>query len=225
MLKFLLREKFTFLLVFLLIHTVAIPFFNHVADMEVLLDITFSAILISSILTVLRGKKSLIAMVLLVLPGLVLIWVQVFNESSEVYLANVLFQTLFNFYMVLIILLFIFKSARITRNIISAAVVAYLFVGLLFSNIYLILELLTPGSFSVAHDLILLEPSSLRYFSYVTLTTLGYGDVLPITEQAKSLAILEAFIGQIYLAVLIARLVGLQAGGQQPESPVQEPEN
>lgn len=225
MLKFLLREKFTLLLVFLLIYTVAIPFLSHLSDMEILLDITLSVILISSILTVFRGKKSLVGMVLLVLPGLALLWMHVFTESSGVYLANVLFQIIFNAYMVLIILYFIFNSPRITRNIISAAVVAYLFVGLLFSNIYLALELLTPGSFSVAHDTILLDPSSLRYFSYVTLTTLGYGDVLPISEQAKSLAIMEAFIGQIYLAVLIARLVSLQAGGQPPENPGQEPEN
>ena len=47
------------------------------------------------------------------------------------------------------------------------------------------------------------------YFSFVTLTTLGYGDILPLTDRARSLAYLEAVIGQIYLAVLVGKLVGM----------------
>jgi voltage-gated potassium channel Kch len=91
--------------------------------------------------------------------------------------------------------------------------VAYLFVALFFAKSFLVLEILSPGSFSISSDRIMTDPSVMKYFSFVTLTTLGYGDVVPISDQAKTLAISEAFIGQIYLTVLIARLVGVYAAG------------
>ena len=88
--------------------------------------------------------------------------------------------------------------------------VVYMFIGSLWFHIFVILETLQPGSFSPPHDLLCENPTVFIYYSFVTLTTLGYGDITPLTTQAGSLAISEAIIGQIYMAVLITRLVGLQ---------------
>jgi len=211
--KFFSREKFTVLLGFLLIYVIATPFFALILDEELLLNITFSAVMLSAVMTVYHKKKSRIAFVLLGIPCIVVIWLKLSIDSSQIIMAGVILQALFNSFMVFLLLLFIFEAPVITRNTISAAIVAYLFIALLFTNLFLLLELIFPGSFSPAHDKILADPSLLRYFSYVTLSTLGYGDVVPLTEQAKTLAIAEALIGQIYLTVLIARLVGVYASG------------
>ena len=208
MINFFFREKFTILLGLLLTYVLLTPFFPAIVDQDLLLTITFSAVMVSAVLTLSREKKSRIVVVLLVVPSLVLIWLKLSIFSSELILAGVVLQAVFDLFMVFIIILFVFKSPVITRDILSASIVAYLFVALFFANAFLALELISPDSFFISHDLLIKDPSVFRYFSFVTLTTLGYGDVVPISSQAKTLAIGEALVGQIYLTVLIARLVG-----------------
>jgi len=94
-----------------------------------------------------------------------------------------------------------------------AALDTYLLVGLIFGVCYTVLDQLWPASFGAADasDLVLARGI---YFSFVTLATLGYGDIVPISDAARGLAILEAVAGQMYLAVLVARLVTLY--GREP---------
>ena len=104
---------------------------------------------------------------------------------------------------------FCVQGQRATRPASPTAGMVYLFIGLLWSDIYAILEHLQPGSFSFAHSQAGTKLSDFSYYSFVTLTTLGYGDITPLTSKARAFAMLEAIIGQLYLVVLIARLVGL----------------
>jgi hypothetical protein len=93
---------------------------------------------------------------------------------------------------------------------IFAALDAYLLAGLLFGVWYWMLEQAWPGSFHLASGTAL-DLSSAVYYSFVTIATLGYGDIVPASNPARGLAILEAIGGQMYVAVLIARLVTLYA--------------
>ena len=217
MINFFFREKFTILLGVLLIYVIATPFFSSIINEDLWVDITFSAVMVSAVLTLSRDKKSRILGVLLAAPCLVLIWLKLSIPSSELILAGVVLQAMFNFYMVILIIIFVFHAPVINRDTLSAAIVAYLFVALFFANAFLCLELISPGSFSTSHNQLMADPGVLRYFSFVTLTTLGYGDVVPISSQAKTLAIGEALIGQIYMTVLIARLVGVYAAGNHQQ--------
>ncbi len=110
------------------------------------------------------------------------------------------------------------KQRDVTADTVFGGICGYLLIGLVWSSIFSIIEHLTPGAFVIDGVAVsgLSEPTpgrrtfpQLTYFSFVTLTTLGYGDVAPITPQARTLSWLEAGAGQIYLAVLVARLVGL----------------
>ena len=105
---------------------------------------------------------------------------------------------------------YIFLARSVTRDVIYAAISIYLLLGAIFVPMYGILESLSPGSFvdGAAPD----GPVSwqqLIYYSYATLTTMGYGDVLPVSWWARSFASAEAIVGVLYLAILMARLVGL----------------
>ncbi|HWB11395.1 MAG TPA: potassium channel family protein [Pirellulales bacterium] len=106
---------------------------------------------------------------------------------------------------------------EVTADNVAGAVCAYLFLGLGIGALYAIIETLQPHSFQAAGSLAaeLVDPlhrrSTLIYFSFVTLTTAGYGDVVPVTALTRTLAMLEAVLGQFYLAVLVAGLVGIRA--------------
>jgi Ion channel len=89
-----------------------------------------------------------------------------------------------------------------------AALDAYLLAGLIFAVCYWLLDRTWPASFGVASASDL-DLSSAIYFSFVTIATLGYGDVVPASDSARGLTLLEAVGGQMYLAVLVARLVSL----------------
>ncbi len=93
-----------------------------------------------------------------------------------------------------------------------AALSAYLLAGIFLGNFYWVLEQNWPGSFSAPSDF---SRMSAIYFSFVTLATLGYGDIVPRTDVARGLAIVEGVGGQLFLAVLVARLVSLYAAGRE----------
>ena len=111
------------------------------------------------------------------------------------------------------ILGFIFRSRRLTADGIFATVTVYLIIALFFSLLYLLLLEWNPASFNlaVAERAPHLLQSDLLYFSLVTLATLGYGDILPVSETARTLAVIEATIGQFYVAVIVAVFVGMYA--------------
>jgi voltage-gated potassium channel len=101
-----------------------------------------------------------------------------------------------------------FRAGGVDAERILAALDAYLLTGLLFGVAYALLEQTWPGSLSGVPTGALHLPRSI-YFSFVTLATLGYGDVVPVSEPARGLAIVEGLGGQLYLTVLVARLVAL----------------
>jgi hypothetical protein len=105
-----------------------------------------------------------------------------------------------------------FAAGRITFRRIEGAIAAYLLIGLVFACLYDVLHGLDPAAFLHQGEPVQLleQVGSYLFFSFVTLTTTGYGDIVPVHPVARSLAILEALTGQLYLAILLARLVSLQ---------------
>jgi hypothetical protein len=112
-----------------------------------------------------------------------------------------------------VVLAYIFRSQRVTLDVILGAVTVYLLIALLFATIYNVALQLDPQSFRFPEWI---KPGSVEvlrtemlYFSLVTLATLGYGDILPTSPFTQMLAVLEAVIGQFFMAVLVAWLVGM----------------
>jgi hypothetical protein len=120
-----------------------------------------------------------------------------------------IFGVFFVAYTIVIILSFIIREREVTRDVIYASIVVYLLIGVMWAFIYSAIEILQPGSFKIVEGHFNEGSLLFLYYSFVTLTTLGYGDMTPLTEVASSFSLLEAVIGQIYLTVLIAMLVGV----------------
>lgn len=158
-----------------------------------------------------RPRYRLIAL-LLGIPWCVLSWVEVATgDPSPVLLSAVsLLSAFFLVFTLWIVLDFILRADTVTRGVIWGAVAIYLLLGGLWFTIYAFLERTNPGSFL---DMAIgggtpADWTELLYYSFVTLTTLGYGDIVPATLLARHLTIAEAVAGVLYLPIVISRLVG-----------------
>ena len=112
----------------------------------------------------------------------------------------------------------VFREGPITAHRIQGAIVVYLLVGLIWASAYQLLDILQPGTFRIPAGESKLQTQALGYFSFVTLTTVGFGDITPVHPFARALVIAEALIGQLYPAILIGRLVSLQLTSKSSET-------
>jgi len=118
-----------------------------------------------------------------------------------------------------VVLARVFRSGPVTRDRILGAVAAYLLFGLTWAGAYHLLTIYIPDAFAGAVPPVGESWSDWTYFSFVTLTTVGYGDITPVALPARSLAMLEALTGQLYPAILLARLVSLELLSRSENSP------
>ena len=193
--------RFLFLLISIVLMFTVRPFLEGFVRAGLLVDIFATLILVSAIYAASSSKRLFCLALLLAFPILIIHWA---NYSSLALLGEI-FSGLFFAFMIVVILAYIFKEKQITVDTIAGAICAYFLIGLMWSSIFVILG---PGSFQISPELPT-ESSVFRYYSYATLTTLGYGDITPISGPARSFALLEAITGQIYLATLVARLVAI----------------
>ena len=114
------------------------------------------------------------------------------------------------------LLVSILRHRHVTADTIFGGVCVYLLIGAAWIHVYALVEFVHPGSFAVGGEPLAAveipgaqQARGFLYFSFVTLTTLGYGDITPVTDRAQAMAILEAIAGPVFLAVFIGRLVGL----------------
>jgi voltage-gated potassium channel Kch len=153
---------------------------------------------------------SVIISLILGLPWFILTWINLLISplSLTLNLIAIVFIILFLAFTAIVILLYILKSTEVSKDILYAAISIYFLIGGTFSTIYIFLNTIEPGSI-INNINSVVTTSDLLYFSYVTLTTLGYGEIIPVNAYARSLAIIEAIIGVMYIAIIISRMVGL----------------
>jgi len=178
---------------------------------EIVFSILFSLILISGAVGITGRPVLAVFVALLTVATLVLRWASVRNPTSLLRVWSQALSIVLLAVFVALVLVQVFRDGPITSYRIQGAIVVYLLIGLTWSAAYNLLFHVVPGAFTFAQA----QPvgsgeGGLTYFSFVTLTTLGYGDITPLHPTARSLVIAEALLGQLYPAILIARLVSLE---------------
>ena len=159
--------------------------------------------------------------------GLPAVIASVYNAATPntptINLVPTVLAALFIGFLIWRILKDVVAGSRITLERVYGAVCAYLLIGFLFADLYGFIVLVDENAFSVSadiearwaedgyHDL----GQVLTYFSFVTMTTLGYGDISPVSSSARTLAWMQALVGQLYLAITIAGFVGIHIAGQK----------
>jgi hypothetical protein len=198
-----------FLLAFLLLSFALQPI-AHVAN-GLLVRLALAAILVASIHVVSSRRGFFIIGLLLGVPALGFLFIPsefVSSGISTVVGGALGIATLL--FICYVILDEILSNPAVTSGTISAALVVYLMLGLVWAQAYRLLEYLRPGSFAgLSAGSVVEVERDLFYFSYVTLTTLGYGDISPVGADSRALVITEAIVGQLYLVVMVAGIVGM----------------
>ncbi len=121
---------------------------------------------------------------------------------------SLVFTVVFFVYILVVLFRHLLHSRVVEAEILYGAIACYLLISYVWAFLYQILYILDPGAFSYgAHEALTFY--DFLYYSFITITTLGYGDLLPATNHAKSLAVVEAIVGVFYTALVIARLVSL----------------
>jgi hypothetical protein len=230
------RYRFTTLLVFLfalfLVYPIILELPKRLSLLGIIcVDTLTAAVLVASVN--IAGKVHRLRRVLLIIaiPVVALIAVSYIdrNQSGDnrvtagvVVFSMHLLVILFLSIMMVTILRHVLEGGRITIDEINGAVCVYMLMGLAGAYIFALIEFLHPGSFDLPpveaeYGMMLRREHfpSLLYYSLVTLTTLGYGDISPQTPLARTIASLQAVFGQVYLAVLVARLVGMHIAHSQ----------
>jgi hypothetical protein len=185
---------------------------------RLLILVCFTIMLLAALFAISRSKRHLIVAGFLSVPSVLLQSINAVRPSDQINAWGYGFTILFLGYIVALVIQALFQQRSITADTICASLCAYLLLGVCWAFIYAFIEDQMPGSFSIS-DVHLPKAGTLEvsgahlgfatYYSFVTLSTLGYGDVIPINSIARVFSYSEAVVGQIYLAVLVARLVGL----------------
>ncbi len=203
------KDRFLVLIVFIVALIVLGPFMEGIVGLRFFMDLFFSIIFVATIYAASQKRTHIIIAAILLIPTLLAVWTEDIPTHNTLLTIGYICGLIVFAFAVISILKYIFTEQVVTRQTISAAVVIYLLLALMWTFIYRLIENLYPGSFAVAHDKLQDAPNIYLYFSLVTITTLGYGDISPIGRQAVSLAVLEAVTGQIYLVVVVAWFVGM----------------
>lgn len=191
------------------------PGFTHVAVL-----FSFVLMLVSAVYAVARTPTATRFALILAGPLVILECVSVFNPHERLLQLTYLVSVVFLTFVIIIIVRFLFTTIRVNGNIICAAICVYLLMGVLAAIVFSMVASIEPDAFAFSSAIAPQSPGPVirfegeqsteaLYFSFVTLTTLGYGDITPKTPAAKMLVSFEAVVGQLFLAVLVARLVGM----------------
>ena len=211
------------LLCFLLLLFVGVPFLAPLHYGVLAMLIIGAAVLLSGIYAISERRQ-------LFYVSLVLAIAAVAFNAALLFMQSQLLVLLSDICLLVVLTLFtasiladVMRAGRVTADKIYGAICVYLLTGFAWGIGYAILEQLQPGSFSAPQETggvseHVARVMRMRYFSLITLTTVGFGDIVPRSAAARMFATLEAVMGQIYLAVLVARLVGLHiVHGTKPE--------
>jgi voltage-gated potassium channel len=200
------------LLATLVLIIVASPFIQPFSGFQWLMAVFLTLVLLAAVRTVAtKARQFPVAVVLAVLALLSQFGVLI-DSSGWLQTLRYLSMLLFLFWVCGLLLRdIIVRSNNVNIELIFGAINVYLMVGLAFAFVYGFAEFVQPGSFTGLDSYAGNQGSVVQfiYFSYVTLSTLGYGDITPLTPLATTCSYVEAIFGQLYLAILVARLVGL----------------
>lgn len=212
------EERVVFLgLLLSLVALMLIPgLFANTPYADVLTLVLFSLVLMTAVAATSRRRIAIWSALLLALPAVGLRWMPRLGlgHADVIALSTALLLILLSGGSILATVL---RQRRVTQDTLYGSVCVYLLMGVAWAIVYGLVELRVPGSFVQNNQTLVIDVGAeagvsnrLIYFSMVTMTTLGYGDITPVRTLAQRLAVLEAMTGQLYVAITVARLVALQ---------------
>jgi voltage-gated potassium channel len=196
------------------------PFVEEVKGGDLIVSILLSLVLLSAVLAVASSRRTLIVALLLAIPAVAGRWINHFQPlvPPPIFLIAGLGLVAF---VVVNLLRFVLGAPSVNVEVLCASISAYLMLGLMWTIAYWLVAWVTPTAFAfntTTGTKESIEGFNAFYFSFITLSTVGYGDITPVSRVARMLAATEAMTGLLYVAVLIARLVALYSTANSHDS-------
>lgn len=166
-------------------------------------------VILSAVAAVGRSVVSFLCVMVLALPALVLRWLSIDAQNAALIDLALRLDVAVYATAIALLLRYVFDREVMTSDRLWGAASAYLMIGVLWSFLFAIVDRSYPGSFSIRGTIDTLPLHDLIYFSFSGLTTTGFGDIVPVGRIAKTAATLQVIIGQLFIAILIAKLVGV----------------
>lgn len=208
-------------LLFVLLFMIVVGPLVPIEDTWFIVELMFNAILIAGVYSV-RADKKHWGFIVLTVVTLAVRWGELLSGARGMDVTALAITVVWIGYAVSIIIAHLFRMREVTLDTILGAMVTYLLVAVAFMMMFQILETVSPGSFSGLPEEAIGNRNQLgnamMYFSLVCITTMGFGDIVPSSDLAQPLAVIEGVFGQLYLAVMIARLVGLHISSSSASS-------
>jgi len=205
--------RLVWLLIALVGLMIAYPFFVHKPEVISVFNLFQTAVVFLVLFAVCRKKSEFIPLAAVFSLFAGLSWLDIlYLKNPALNVVVIPGWAIFYAFAAVAVLSRVARYRRVTPDELAGAVGAYILIGLFFSMLFLWLELLQPGSFHISAQTnpnSLVDYSDFVLFSFATLTTLGYGDITPLTHLAQVLSVLESIIGVLYVAVLVGGMVGV----------------
>ncbi len=177
-------------------------------ERPLLADVLEIFVIVSAVSVCASTRRALAIACALGFPAAILSWLTTPGIMSPLNVASLIFGAALWVYVVALMLLRILRTRTVTLETLYLAVSSYMLLGFLWTAGYIGADLIGGGAFNIPAGSADPVWVNLYYYSFVTLSTLGYGDITPISGAARSMAILEAIFGQMFLGMLIASLIG-----------------
>lgn len=209
----------TALLVFTLVYLIILTTFSDFSFGSVVTRVFFSFIVVAGALTTFKQKWIHGVAIALAIAVLAINVVEEIRPGRVAAIVNAGLSLMYLGLLLATLVLQVFRGGRVSGHRIAGAIVVYLLLGVVWAKLYQMAALTIPQGFRFSEELTGSHPDTLlhqlTYFSFITLTTTGYGDITPVHPVTRLLAMFEALTGQLYLAITLARLVSLEVMHRQ----------
>jgi hypothetical protein len=209
------------LLIALAVLLIAAPFVEELEGGHLILSVLFSLVLLAAVVAVANRKRSLAIALVIAIPAIIMRWINQLRPDLLHPAAFLVCALVLLAFVIGHLLYFILRAPVVNAEVLCASIAAYLMLGLMWTVAYWLVDQLTPGgafSFNTNRGAQSMNGFTGFYFSFITLSTVGYGDITPVSQAARWLAAMEAMTGLLYVAVLIARLVSLYSSAKPDDS-------
>ncbi|MCB2192131.1 MAG: potassium channel family protein [Deltaproteobacteria bacterium] len=216
------KSRHLWLFTTLMLYLLMVPLIEQILPRtRAILDLFILLVLVAAAYTVINRKRTFIIALLMLMAGLVFLFGDYHWHDNKILILSCISYVGFLGIVIASILREVLTLKEVSFDTISGALNGYLLMGLMWGFAFQAVEAAWPGSFNITNEATKVaglyahgtQMPELFYFSFVTITTTGYGDVTPLSAIAGQLAITESVVGQFYMVVLVARLVSLQTMG------------
>jgi Ion channel len=203
----------TGLLIFTLGYLIVLNCLSEFSLGRLVARLFFSLIIVVGVFTTFKQRWLHGLTIVLAVASLGLNWVEEMRPGGVLTTLNAGLSLIYLGFLLAMVAVQVFGEGPVTGHRIRGAILIYLLLGSMWALLYQVVALTIPQAFRLPEELAGEDPDALQrlmtYFSFITLTTTGYGDISPVHPVARTLAMLEGLVGQLYPAITLARLVSL----------------